>query len=79
VNKTALVSDAFEFHRLASYVARMTKKRVAFVIGAATLHEIFDERAATALEGGVMVPPEVANVIRAQNLFGWRERLAAAS
>lgn len=54
VNKTTLISDAFEFHRLASYIARMTKKRVAFVVGAATLHEIFDERAAVALEGGVL-------------------------
>ncbi len=54
VNKTVLISDAFEFHRLASYVARMTKKRVAFVVGASTLHEIFDERAAAGLEGGVL-------------------------
>jgi len=162
VGKTVLISDYFEFHRLASYVARYTRNRAAFVIGAGTLHEIFDERSHAALEGGIlealgrlfrneltlyvyplrdpatgalttvhdfpvnprlrglydhlvavgairaldnydtrylgvfsrdvlaliqkgdsdfqrMVPPAVAGVIRERGMFGWRERLAAAS
>jgi hypothetical protein len=52
--KTVLVSDYFEFHRLASYVARYTKQRSAFVVGAGTLQEIFDERSYVELEGGIL-------------------------
>jgi hypothetical protein len=52
--KTVLVSDYFEFHRLASYVARYTKQRSAFVVGAGTLHEIFDESSYVDLEGGIL-------------------------
>jgi hypothetical protein len=54
VGKTVLISDYFEFHRLASYVARYTRARAAFVIGAGTLHEIFDETAYLTLDGGVL-------------------------
>jgi hypothetical protein len=54
VGKTVLVSDYLEFHRLSSYVARHTQKRAAFVVGAGTLSEIFDERAHQSLEGGVL-------------------------
>ncbi|HEX6276303.1 MAG TPA: hypothetical protein VFZ53_24855 [Polyangiaceae bacterium] len=162
VGKTVLISDYFEFHRLASYVARYTQKRAAFVVGAGTLAEIFDERSYAALDGGILealgrlfrndltlyvypwknpatnelttvetfavnprlrglydhlvsvgairqlenydqrhlgifsrdvlamiqqgdpafqslVPPAVAGAIRERSMFGWRERLAAAS
>ena len=54
VGKTVLISDYFEFHRLASFVARYTKLRPAFVIGAGTLSEIFDERAYASLDGGIL-------------------------
>jgi hypothetical protein len=54
VGKTVLVSDYTEFHRLAGYVARTTKQRSAFVIGAGTLQEIFDERSYASLEGGIL-------------------------
>jgi hypothetical protein len=54
VGKTVLISDYFEFYRLSSYVSRCTKQRSAFVIGAGTLSEIFDERASAALDGGIL-------------------------
>jgi hypothetical protein len=54
VGKTVLISDYFEFHKLSSYVSRCTQRRSAFVIGAGTLGEIFDERSSAALEGGVL-------------------------
>jgi hypothetical protein len=54
VGKTVLITDYFEFHRLASYVARYTKNRPAFVVGAGTLAEIFDERSYAALDGGML-------------------------
>jgi hypothetical protein len=52
--KTVLVSDYFEFHRLASYIARYTKKQPGFVIGAGTLSELFGEASAAGLEGGML-------------------------
>jgi hypothetical protein len=54
VGKTVLISDYFQFHGLASWVARYTRERVAFVVGAGTLHEIFDERSYAALDGGIL-------------------------
>jgi hypothetical protein len=41
IGKTVLISDYFEFHRLAAYVARYARRRTALVIGANTLTEIF--------------------------------------
>jgi hypothetical protein len=54
VGKTALISDHFEFHRLAAYVATLTKKPIAFVVGAGTLAEIFDETMYAGLQGGTL-------------------------
>jgi hypothetical protein len=54
VGKTVLISDYFEFHRLSSYVSRCTKQRSAFVIGAGTLSEIFDEASSAELDGGIL-------------------------
>jgi hypothetical protein len=52
--KTVLISDYFEFHRLAGYIARYTRERPAFVMGAGTLSELFDERSYSNLEGGML-------------------------
>ena len=41
VGKTVLISDYFQFERLASFVARYTDGPTSFVIGAGTLPEIF--------------------------------------
>jgi hypothetical protein len=51
VGKTVLVSDYFEFERLAAYVGRYTKAGTHFVVGAGTLPEIFGQRAALTSEG----------------------------
>jgi hypothetical protein len=51
VGKTVLISDYFQFERLASFVGRYTKSRTAFVIGAGTLPEIFGPRTDLHSEG----------------------------
>jgi hypothetical protein len=52
--KTVLVSDYFEFYRLAAYLRQHTDRPLAFVMGAATLGEIFDEAAYEKLPGGIL-------------------------
>lgn len=52
--KTVLVSDYFEFHRLAAYLRQQTDKSIAMVLGAATLAEVFDETAFEKLPGGIL-------------------------
>ncbi len=56
--KTVLISDYFEYYRLVGYLQRYTKKPVGIVLGAGSLHELFDEEVATKLEsslqGGVL-------------------------
>ena len=51
---TVLISDYFEYYRLAAYLARYTKKRIGITMGAGSLIELFDEKYYTALEGGVL-------------------------
>ena len=51
---TVLISDYFEYYRLAAYLARYTKKKIAITMGAASLAELFDEKYYTALEGGIL-------------------------
>jgi hypothetical protein len=52
--KTVLVTDASEFHRLARTLARYAKGQNALVLGVSSLSEIFDERSAWELEGGIL-------------------------
>ncbi|MHB1308318.1 MAG: TonB-dependent receptor [Limisphaerales bacterium] len=54
LGQTVLISNYGEFHRLASYLFRYTKKMIGLVLGAPTLHEIFDEKYYTDLEGGIL-------------------------
>ena len=49
-----LISDYFEYYRLAAYIAWRTKERVGIVLGAASLIELFDEKYYTALPGGIL-------------------------
>jgi len=49
-----LISDYFEYYRLAAYLAWRTKERIGIVLGAASLIELFDERYYTALPGGIL-------------------------
>jgi hypothetical protein len=52
--KTVLISDYFEYYRLAAYLARYTKKKIGITMGAASLWELFDERYYGQLDGGIL-------------------------
>ena len=51
---TVLISDFFEYYRLAAYLAWRTKERIGIVMGAASLIELFDEKYYTQLPGGIL-------------------------
>ncbi len=52
--RTVLVSDFFEYHRLASYLSRYTKEKIALTMGAGSLLEIFDPNYYKDLDGGLL-------------------------
>ena len=52
--KTVLISDYFEYYRLAAYLARYTKKKIGITMGAASLRELFDEKYYAELDGGIL-------------------------
>jgi hypothetical protein len=52
--KTVLISDYFEYYRLAAYLSRYTKKRIGITMGAGSLHDLFDEKYYTKLDGGIL-------------------------
>jgi hypothetical protein len=52
--KTVLISDYFEYYRLAAYLNGHTKKKIAITMGAASLLQLFDEKYYTQLEGGIL-------------------------
>jgi hypothetical protein len=53
--KIVLISDYFEYYRLAAYLARYTgKKKIAITMGAGSLRELFDERYYQSLDGGIL-------------------------
>ena len=54
LGKTVLVSNYAEYHRLAAYLFRHTKKMIGIVMGVPTLREIFDEKYYTDLDGGIL-------------------------
>ena len=54
LGKTVLISNYAEYHRLAAYLFRSTKKMIGLVMGVPTLKELFDEKYYTDLEGGVL-------------------------
>lgn len=54
LGKTVLISNYGTYHRLASYLFRYTKERVALVMGVPSLREIFDEKYYADLEGGIL-------------------------
>ena len=51
--KTVLISDYFEYYRLAAYLGQHAK-RIAITMGAASLRDLFDERYYAELEGGIL-------------------------
>jgi hypothetical protein len=54
LGKTVLISDFGEFHRLAAYFFRYTKKMIGVAMGVPTLKEIFDEKYYADLSGGIL-------------------------
>ncbi|MEW6302321.1 MAG: TonB-dependent receptor, partial [Verrucomicrobiota bacterium] len=54
LGKTVLISNYGEYHRLASYLFRYTKKMIGIAMGVPSLKEIFDEKFYTDLEGGIL-------------------------
>ncbi len=51
---TVLISNYFEYYRLAAFLARYTKNKIGITMGAASLLELFDEKYYTALDGGIL-------------------------
>jgi hypothetical protein len=54
LGKTVLISDFGEYHRLAAYFFRYTKKMIGIAMGVPTLKEIFDEKYYCDLSGGIL-------------------------
>lgn len=51
---TVLISDYFEYYRLAAYLSWRTKERIGIVMGVPSLIELFDEKYYTTLPGGIL-------------------------
>jgi hypothetical protein len=51
---TVLISDYFEYHRLAAYLSWRTRERIGIVMGALSIFELFDEKYYTQLPGGIL-------------------------
>jgi hypothetical protein len=52
--KTVLISDYFEYYRLAAYLTRYTNQPIAVTMGAASLQDLFKEEYYASLEGGIL-------------------------
>jgi len=52
--KIVLISDYFEYYRLAGYLRRYTNQRIGIAMGAGSLLELFDEKYYSHLEGGIL-------------------------
>ncbi|MEZ4292411.1 MAG: TonB-dependent receptor [Myxococcota bacterium] len=52
--QTVMISDYFEFHRLARYLFAATDRPIAIVLGAGSLLQLLDERYYDGLEGGIL-------------------------
>jgi hypothetical protein len=51
---TVLISNYFEYHRLAAYLALYTKKKIGITMGIPSLRELFNEKYSENLEGGIL-------------------------
>lgn len=51
---TVLISDYFEYYRLAAYLARYSSAQLGITMGVASLRELFDEKYYTQLPGGIL-------------------------
>lgn len=51
---TTLISDYFEYYRMASFLTQHSSKRVALVMGIPSLKDLFDPKYYTHLDGGIL-------------------------
>jgi len=51
---TVLISNYFEYYRLAAYLATFTKEMIGITLGAASLIELFDDKYYSGLDGGIL-------------------------
>lgn len=51
---TVLISNYFEFYRLAAYLSRFTSQSIGVAMGVPSLKELFDEKYYSHLEGGIL-------------------------
>lgn len=54
LGKTVLISNYFEYHRLAAYFFRYTKQLIGVTMGVPTLRALFDEKYYADLDGGIL-------------------------
>ncbi len=52
--KTVLISDYFEYYRLARYLGRYTSEPIGLTMGIGSLRDLFAEQYYTGLEGGIL-------------------------
>jgi hypothetical protein len=52
--RTVLISDYFEYYRLAAYLTRYTTEPIAVTMGVASLLDLFNEQYYAELEGGIL-------------------------
>jgi len=51
---TVLISDYFEYYRLAAYLSWRTRERIGIVMGVPSLIQLFEEKYYTSLPGGIL-------------------------
>jgi hypothetical protein len=51
---TVLITDYFDYYRLAAYIAERTSERIGIVMGVPSLIDLFDEKNYTQLPGGIL-------------------------
>lgn len=54
IGKTVLISNYFEYYRLAAYLQRYTTSKLGITMGAGSLLDLFDEKYYTHLDGGIL-------------------------
>jgi hypothetical protein len=52
--ETVLITDYFDYYRLAAYIAERTTERIGIVMGVPSLIDLFDERNHAQLPGGIL-------------------------
>ena len=51
---TVLISDYFQYYRLAAYLQRYTRETIGIALGAGSVRELFDETSYADLDGGIL-------------------------